>query len=109
MNIGKYKFNSKEQFKTKFNALHTTDDEGNLIPEFKFAIVEIGHILETKATQDEEGNELTPDIFSESWHVDAMWYGLNDHPYGWKSYSVDLEVEGMHGFAGISYLENKFK
>jgi hypothetical protein len=30
-----------------------------------------------------------------------------DHPYGWKSYAIDIDNEGMHGFMGVSYLENK--
>ena len=109
INIAKYEFISKEQFNAKFEALHTEDEEGNLIPDFKFAIAELGHIVLADATFDEEGEELTEIVISERYHVDAMWHGQDDHPYGWKSYNQDLESEGMHGFAGLNYLDHKFK
>jgi hypothetical protein len=44
----------------------------------------------------------------DKWHVDALWHNLEDHPYGWKTYSIDIDTEGMHGFMGLSYLDNKF-
>jgi hypothetical protein len=108
MNICKYAFNSKQQFNAKFKSLHTEDKEGVLIPDFKFAIVELGNIILAEATFDEEGKELTEIVISERYHVDAMWHGQEDHPYGWKSYNQDLDTEGIHGFAGINYLEHKF-
>ena len=59
---------------------------------------------------------------SEEYLVDAIWYLKDtfnedgeleekDHPYGWKTYSVDSKIpegEGLHSFAGINYQENKF-
>ena len=36
-----------------------------------------------------------------------MWIGLEDHPYGWKSYAVDLSGNGMHSFLGVNYIKNK--
>lgn len=108
MNIAKYKFNSKEQFNAKFEGLHTQNEDGELIPDFKFAVVELGHIVLAAATFDEDGEELTEVVISEYYHVDAMFHGQEDHPYGWKSYNENLEGEGMHGFAGVSYLDNKF-
>jgi len=49
--------------------------------------------------------------------VDVLWKDIEetdeegnvsvDHPYGWKSYAIDLDNEGMHGFMGVSYQENK--
>ena len=30
-----------------------------------------------------------------------------DHPYGWKSKAIDLDDEGVHGFFGVSYQDNK--
>jgi len=109
MNIEKYAFTSKEQFNAKFEALHIEDKEGNLIPDFKFSIVELGHIVLADATFDEEGEELTEIVISERYHVDAMWHGQDDHPYGWKSYKVDFyEGQGMHSFAGVDYQTHKF-
>ena len=46
-------------------------------------------------------------VFSDKYHVDVIWYDIESHPYGWKTYSCDLDSEGMHKFSGIPYLENK--
>ena len=107
-NIAKYEFNSKEQYEAKFAALHTEDEEGNLIPDFKFTIISIGHLVLEDGVYDEEGEVVTPPVLDDKWHVDALWHDQEDHPYGWKTYSIDIESEGMHGFMGLSYLENKF-
>ena len=107
--VGKYAFDSKEQYQAKFDALHTEDEEGNLIPEFRFATVELGNIVLEQATYDEDGEILTEAVLSDDWHVDAGWWGLDDHPYGWKSYKVDFEEgQGMHSFAGVDYQSHKF-
>jgi len=108
LNIAKYAFNSREQFQDKFDALHTVDEEGNSIPNFRFGVVQLGHILLEAATFNEEGEELTEEVLSVKWHVDVAWFEQEDHPYGWKSYNVNLTSEGMHGFAGLSYLQHKF-
>ena len=108
INVAKYGFNSKEQFETKFNSLHTEDEEGNLIPKFRFTVIQIGHLTIEDGVYDEEGEIVTPAVMDDKWHVDAMWYDLDDHPYGWKTYSIDLDSEGLHSFLGIKYLENKF-
>ena len=108
INIAKYEFNSKEQFEAKFASLHTEDEEGNLIPDSKFTIISIGHLVLQEGVYGEEGVEVTPPVMGDKWHVDALWHNLEDHPYGWKTYSIDIESEGMHGFMGLSYLDNKF-
>ena len=108
LNIAKYAFNSREQFQDKFDALHTVDEEGNSIPNFKFGVVQLGNIQLEAPTFDEEGEELTEEVLSVKWHVDVAWFEQEDHPYGWKSYNVDLDSEGMHGFSGLSYLNHKF-
>ena len=108
LNIGKYAFNSKEQFNDKIESLHTINDEGESIPDSKFAVVEIGLLEETAPTFDEDGEELTPSIMGTDYHCDMAWYGLDDHPYGWKSYSVDIDTEGVHSFAGVNYQSHKF-
>jgi hypothetical protein len=108
INIAKYEFSSKEQFETKFKALHTEDEEGNLIPKSRFTITQIGHLVLEQGVYDEEGVEITPPVMDDKWHVDALWRDLDDHPYGWKTYSIDLDSEGVHGFVGLKYLDNKF-
>jgi len=108
INIGKYEFNSKEQAESKIEALHTEDEEGNLIPNFKFAVIQIGHLTLEDGVYDEDGEVITPAVMDTKWHVDALWHNLEDHPYGWKTYSIDIDSEGLHGFLGINYLDHKF-
>ena len=100
MNISKYNFTSKEQANLKIDALN---EEPN-----KHTIVTLGHIVLEPAVIDEDGEIITEAVLSEGWHLDVLWIGLTEHPYGWKSYNVDLMSEGSHGFAGVSYLANKF-
>ena len=116
MKIGKYQFDNKEQAQTKIDALGTaTDEDGNEYPTHKHTIVQLGHIVLEQAVIDEDGEIVTEAVLSDGWHLDVLWVGLEadedgiiDHPYGWKSYNVDLTSEGSHGFAGLSYLSHKF-
>ena len=98
MKIGKYNFNSKEQVDSKIEALGE---------EHNHTIVKLGNIVLQQAEYDEEGEVITEAVLSDKFHVDVMWIGLEDHPYGWKSYSVDLDSNGMHSFLGIDYKKNK--
>ena len=108
MRIGKYEFDTKEQAQTKINALGTeTDENGNEYPTHKHAIVELGNIVLEQGLYDEDGNVLEEPVLSSKWHVDVLWQDLEDHPYGWKSYSVDLDNDGVHSFLGIDYTKNK--
>ena len=109
MNISKYQFDSKKQGISKIASLGSaTDEDGNEYPTHKHTIVTLGHIVLEQAVIDEDGEIITEAVLSEGWHLDVLWIGLTDHPYGWKSYNVDLTSEGSHGFAGLSYLDNKF-
>lgn len=108
MRIAKYEFNSKEQFKTKERALGIDiDEDGNEFKNHNHAIVELGNIVIQSAIINEYGEIVTPAVLSEKYHVDVMWRGIEKHPYGWASYSVDLDSEGSHSFLGVNYLENK--
>ena len=109
MNISKYQFDSKEQGISKIASLGSaTDENGNEYPTHNHTIVTLGHIVLEPAVIDEDGVVITEAVLSEGWHLDVLWIGLTEHPYGWKSYNVDLTSEGSHGFAGLSYLANKF-
>jgi len=81
MKIGKYEFDSLEQAETKINAL---GEEHNHI------IVKLGVLAE-----------------STKYSVDVMWIGIDSHPYGWATKSIDVDSEGVHKFAGVSYQDNK--
>ena len=107
--IAKYALDSKEQAETKIKSLGTaTDENGNEYPTHKHTIVQLGNIVLEQGQYDEEGNELTAPVLSDKWHVDALFKDLDDHPYGWKSYAVDIDGNGVHSFLGLDYNSHKF-
>ncbi len=121
MKIGKYEFDSKEQAESKEEGLGTiTNDETNeTYPSHNHTVIHLGHIALEKAEYDEEGNVVKEPVLSSKWHVDVLWNVTDtldendtliyaDHPYGWKSYSVDLDNEGVHRFYGLNYVDFKF-
>jgi len=113
---GKYEFLNKEQAETKINALGVaTDENGNEYPTHKHTIVHLGNIVLEQGEYDEEGNEVVAPVLSDKWHVDVLWKdleadedGVIDHPFGWKSYAVDIDGDGVHSFLGLSYNSHKF-
>jgi len=116
MKIGKYQFDSREAAQTKIDALGTaTDEDGNEYPTHKHTIVHLGNIVLDQAVIDEDGEVETEAVLSDDWHVDVLWSGLEpnedgtvDHPYGWKSKSVNIDGDGVHAFFGLSYDALKF-
>lgn len=132
MRIGKYEFDSREQAQTKIDALGTaTDEDGNEYPTHKSTIVQLGNIVLEQGEYDEDGKEVTAPVLSEGWHIDVCWHDADittieqeavlneegmivtpavisvDHPYGWKSYAVDIEGNGVHSFYGLNYDSHK--
>lgn len=108
--IGKYEFNSIEQAKEKIKALGVDKDEnGNEYPTHNHSIVELGYILIKEGVYDKDLKEIEAPIFSDKYSVDVMWQGLDTHPYGWASYAIDLEDNGVHSFLGVDYLKHKIK
>ena len=117
--IAKDQFNSKEQAQSKINDLKVEVENENgeleLVAQHNHTIVELGNIVLEQGEYDEEGNEITAPVLSEDYHLDVLWSGLEadengeiDHPYGWKSYAVDIEGNGVHSFFGLSYNAHKF-
>lgn len=96
--IGKYEFDSLEQAETKINAL---GDEHN------HTIVKLGNIVLEQGEYDEEGNVTKEPVYSLKYSVDAMWIGIDKHPYGWGTKAIDIDGEGVHNFAGVNYQDNK--
>ena len=105
MKIGKYEFKDEATADSKIKALGV-DEDGN--PTHGHAIVRLGHIVLEQGEYDEEGNETKAPVFSDKYHVDVMWVGLDDHPYGWKSSAVSIsDGNGVHSFYGVDYQEFK--
>jgi hypothetical protein len=112
MKVSKYEFNSKEQADSKIEGLGV-NEEG--FPTHNHSIVRLGNIVLSKATYDEEGNELTPATYSDKYHVDVLWKDLEanedgsiDHPQDWKMHNVNIEGNGVHSFLGLDYNSHKF-
>jgi len=126
--IAKYEFDSREQAETKIDALGTaTDEDGNEYPTHKSTIVQLGNIVLEQGEYDEDGEETVAPVLSDKWHLDVLWKEEQiktvdeeavlddegmivtpevvsyDHPYGWKSYAVEIEGDGVHSFFGLSY------
>ena len=107
--IAKYELDSKEQAESKIKSLGTAQDEnGNEYPTHKHTIVQLGNIVLEQGQYDDEGNEIVAPVLSDKWHVDALWLDLVDHPYGWKSYAVNIDGNGVHSFLGLDYNSYKF-
>ena len=114
--IGKYAFNSKEQAIEKIEGLGIAQDEdGNNYPTHKHTIVELGYEVISEAVINEEGEVVEEAVFGTDYLVDVLWRDLEadedgevDHPYGWKSYSVEIGSEGIHSFMGLKYQDLKF-
>ncbi len=106
--IGKYEFDNKTQAESKINALEENH---------KHTIVKLGNIILEQGEYDSEGEETKAPVLSNKYHVDCAWKDIEetdeegnitiDHPYGWKTYAINLEDEGVHGFMGIEYQSNK--
>jgi hypothetical protein len=109
MKIGKYEFKDQKAAEAKIKALGVdTDEDGNEYPTHRHAIVKLGHIVLEQGEYDEEGEVIKAPILSDKYHIDVMWVGLQDHPYGWKSAAVgNIDDNGVHSFYGVDYQENK--
>jgi hypothetical protein len=100
----KYEFDSQAKAQEKIDALpHSQDEEGNSFPSHQHTIVKLGFIAIQEATYDEQGEELTPAVLSDKYSVDVLWSDLDESPYGWKSYEISIEGNGVHTFAGWSF------
>ena len=116
MKIGKYAFNSKEQAIEKIEGLGVAqDEEGNTYKTHYHTIVELGYEVISEAIINEEGEVVEEAVLGTDYLVDVLWKGLEadedgeiDHPYGWKSYSVEIDSEGIHSFMGLKYQDLKF-
>ena len=121
MKIGKYEFISEAKCNDKIKALGVAlNEDNNEYPTHNHGIVKLGHIVLSQGEYDAEGNETKAPILSSKYHVDVCWDlsdSLNEegelikakHPHGWKTASVSLGSEGVHGFMGLKYLKNKLQ
>lgn len=107
--IGKYEFDNKEQAESKIKALGVEiDDEGIEYPTHNHSVVKLGYIALKQGVYDEDLKEIEKPILSDKYHVDVLWKGIDDHPYGWASYAIEpTDNKGVHSFYGIDFKDNK--
>ena len=100
----KYEFDSQDQAESKIAALpHETDEDGNEYPTHSHTVVKLGYLPIVEPTFDDEGNIVTEGEYSTKYSVDVLWSELDESPYGWKSYEISVEGNGVHTFAGWSF------
>ena len=93
----KYEFGSKAAATTKINALGI-DEEGQ--PTHNHSIVHLGNLVLTAGTYDEEGNELTAPVLSDTYSVDVMWDG--EPVEDWDEQMIWCPPLGVHSFGSSS-------
>lgn len=101
----KYEFDSKEQAETKIAALPHIIDEltGESYLEANHTIVHLGFLIINTPEYDDNGDEVVAPVYSDKYSVDVLWDGLSESPYGWKTYEITVEGNGVHTFAGLNF------
>tara|TARA_R100001591_G_scaffold64948_1_gene74545 strand:+ start:237 stop:536 length:300 start_codon:yes stop_codon:yes gene_type:complete len=95
--LAKYEFNSLEQANSKIESLG----------EHPHTIIRLRFIEVEKGEYDDEGNVIKEPVYSDKYSVDTIWKGIDSHPYGWKSYYIEVEGNGSHKVSGVDYQSNK--
>ncbi len=99
MIVGKYEFESSE--------IAGEEIEKILELNIKCDIVQLGYILisagKYKRTHKGELVAKREPVYSDKYHVDVLWRELDECPKEWNDFSVNVEGEGSHSFAGIKY------
>ena len=85
----RYEFNDQEQAEEKIDAFFDIDEEGNKVQNIKAAFIKLNKFVLEQGEYNEEGEEITPPVFTEGFAVDVLWKELDESPYGWKSYEVE--------------------
>jgi len=70
----------------------------------KHIITHLGSVIKEDA-EFENGVMIKDPVYG-VYRLDVLWIDIEENPYGWKTYEIDLDNEGLHTF-GLSYLENK--
>ena len=93
----KYEFTNEVAADAAIAAL-PHDEDGN--PTHNNAIVKLGYLVDTPATYDEEGNELTAAVLKTEYAVDVYWDG--EPLEAWNQYIVWPIPLGRHSFGSSS-------
>lgn len=102
--LAKYEFTSEAQALEKIASFIDT----------KHTFIKLGFIQITPPIYDINDVLLTPATYSTKCSVDAVWDLQDvinedstitkvDHPYGWKTYAIDVVGNGSHSIAGVDF------
>jgi hypothetical protein len=76
----------------------------------RHTIVKLGHLPIEDAIYDEDGNEISPTIYSDKYSVDVLWKGLEEDengdvifPNGWLGKELSGLDSYKHNFYGYTY------
>ena len=97
MKIGKYEFDSEEQAQQLIDALGNAKN--------KEGIAHLRFITLKKGVYDENDNVISEPIFADKYSIDVSW-SKEEHE-DWTPFRIEVEGEGSHGFAGVSYQKYK--
>jgi len=105
MKLRKYEF-TPTQWATAKAKIETTNEEGETYydPAKVRQVVELGNLVTTPATYDEDGNELTPAVLSSKWSVDILWEG-EPLKTSFSSYEVWCAPMGVHSMGGVATIQ----
>lgn len=98
--LRKYTFTNEEAANAAILALGT-DEEGN--PTNPHQIYKLGHLVETPATYDEEGEVITEAVVSDTYSVDVVWQGEPNED--WDSDMIWCKPMGVFGAGGVECLQ----
>tara|TARA_R110000787_G_scaffold285687_2_gene402031 strand:- start:262 stop:558 length:297 start_codon:yes stop_codon:yes gene_type:complete len=87
----RYLFNDKAQAETKVNAFIEVTEEGEKKQTVNASFIWLDKFIKVEGEYNEQGEEITPPIFTDSYSLDVVWTDLEESPYGWKTYKVDPE------------------
>lgn len=105
--IGKYEFDNKEQFNKEIESFYKVAENGKKVAKIKFSAVELGNIVLKRAVK--KADEIIEEaVVSNKWHVDILFYDLEEQPASLVAFFVDVNSNGSHGFAGLNYNDYKF-
>lgn len=58
----------------------------------------LGYVIKEKATYDEDGNELTPPVYSNNYKVDIKWHNEEQLPE-WEKYEIKGITNVIHRYS----------
>lgn len=103
--LRKYEFTASQWQTAKQKITKTeTDPEGNEVVVWDSAkvreVVELGKLVKTPATYDEDGNELTAPVYATKLSVDILWEG-EPLTTSFSSYELWCQPMGVHSMGGV--------